>query len=210
MAQYGKGVVTVSQLILTNKPMKTNKPPNKKRELEIGNEGKATSRIPANPPVFKCDLVNCLAEFSNVQNEHTAELFTKHAEQTQERTKVLLAQHVEEQQHFTKRALGKFAEQVEAKFEVHDARIDCLEAGASKDQSAIEELKLRMAACESNQAKQAQLLQMADANGCISRAEFNLGEFDRPISPEVLKILSPKFVSTASIQNSITPFVSSC
>ena len=87
---------------------------------------------------------------------------------------MLLAQHVEEQQHFTKRALGKFAEQGEAKFEVQDARIDCLEAGASKDQSAIEELKLRMATCESNQAKQAQWLQMADANGCITRADLNL------------------------------------
>jgi hypothetical protein len=123
---------------------------------------------------------------------------------------VLLAQHVEEQQHFTKRALGKFAEQVEAKFEVQDAKIDSLEAGASKDQSAIEELQLRMAACETNQAKQAQLLQMADANGCITRADLNLGEFDRPINLEVFKILSPKFVSIASIQHAITPFACSC
>ena len=81
---------------------------------------------------------------SKAQNEHTAELFTKHAEQTKERTKLLLSQHVEAQQQFTKSALGKFAEQVEAKFETQDARIDYLEAGANKDQNAIEQLKLRM------------------------------------------------------------------
>ena len=70
-------------------------PPSKKRELEEGKEGSAQC---SNPPVFKLDLVNCLAEVSRAQNEHTAELFTKHAEQTQERTKLLLSQHVEEQQ----------------------------------------------------------------------------------------------------------------
>ena len=64
-----------------------------------------------------------------------------------------------------------------------------------------------MADCEANQAKQAQLLQMADANGCITRAEVNIGDFDRPVNLEILRIGSPKFVSVASIQNAITPFI---
>ena len=123
---------------------------------------------------------------------------------------MLLSQHVEEQQQFTKVALGKFAEQVTAKFETQDARIDLSEISANKDQNAIEELKLRMADCEANQAKQAQLLQMADANGCITRAEVNFGDFDRPVNLEILRIGSPKFVSVASIQNAITPFVCAC
>jgi hypothetical protein len=78
MAQYGKGVVNRIEAIFdkqTNENQQT--APTKKRELEVGNEGKATSSIPAHPPVFKFDLVNCLAEFSNVQNEHTEELFIK-------------------------------------------------------------------------------------------------------------------------------------
>ena len=54
-------------------------PPTKKRELDEGNEGKA---ITSNPPVFKLDLVNCLAEVSKAQSEHTAELSSKHAAQT--------------------------------------------------------------------------------------------------------------------------------
>ena len=91
MAQYGKGVVNRITAIFDKRTSNNQQTPQtKKRKLEIGNEGKPTSSIPANPPVFKFDFVNCLAEFSNVQNEHTAELFTKHAEQTQERTKVLL------------------------------------------------------------------------------------------------------------------------
>ena len=102
MAQYGKRVVNRITTIFdkqTNENQQT--PPTRKRELEIGNEGKPTSSIPANPIVFKLDLVNCLAEFSNVQNEHTNSLFTQHAEQTHKQTTVLLAQHVEQHQLYT-------------------------------------------------------------------------------------------------------------
>ena len=80
--------------------------------------------------------------FCELQNTHTSELFAKHATQTQEQTKLLLSEHVEQQQNFTRNALGKFAEQVTAKFETQDARIDIVETSANKDQNAIEELKL--------------------------------------------------------------------
>ena len=130
---------------------------------------------------------------------HTNELFEKHATQTQESTKLLLAEHVAQQQKFTHDTLGKFAEQVTAKFATQDSRIEYLENRANTDQNDFEGIKGWLAACESNQAKQAQLLQLADANGSITRAEVNFGDFDMPVNLEILRIGSPKFVSVASI-----------
>ncbi len=65
-----------------------------------------------------------------------------------------------------------------------------------------------MAACEAEQTKQAKALLLADANGCITRADVNMGEFGRPINLEILKIGSSKFLSVAAVQNAT--FIVSC
>ena len=207
MAQFTKGLVNKMSAVFDSQQNQQPTPPSKKRELDDGKDGSAQC---SNPPVFKLDLVNCLAEVCETQNTHTNELFEKHATQTQESTKLLLAEHVAQQQKFTQDTLGKFAEQVTAKFATQDSRIEYLENRANTDQNNLEEIKGRLAACEANQAKQAQLLQLADANGSITRAEVNFGDFDRPVNLEILRIGSPKFVSVASIQNAITPFVVGC
>ena len=57
------------------------------------------------------------------------------------------------------------------------------------------------------QKRQADALLLANRKEGLSKADLDMDNFSRPPNSEIVQISSPKFVSSASVENAIKPYM---
>ena len=68
-------------------------------------------------------------------------------------------------------------------------------------------MRALVAEVQTEQKRQAEALLLANRQGGLTRAELDLDNFERPPNLEIVQISSPKFVSLASVENAIKPYM---
>ena len=64
-----------------------------------------------------------------------------------------------------------------------------------------------LAEVQTEQKRQAEVLLLANRQGGISQADLDADNFSRPPNLEIVQISSPKFVSLASVENALKPYM---
>ena len=60
---------------------------------------------------------------------------------------------------------------------------------------------------QQEQQRQGEVLQVAGRHGTLTQANINSDDFNRPPNLEIVRITNPKYVSLASIENAIAPYM---
>ena len=122
-------------------------------------------------------------------------------------TKLLLSQHTELTNAQNSRTLATFGEGIQEKLEQFNCRVSNVETDTSEFKSEVKHMRELVAEVQIEQKRQADALLLANRKEGLSKADLDMDNFSRPPNLEIVQISSPKFVSIASVENAIKPYM---
>ena len=109
----------------------------------------------------------------------------------------------------TKKILGAFGEGVTEQFGKLNHRVDKIENKQDELKSDVKAMHVLISEVQEEQKRQREVLQLANNRGGITQSDLDSDDFCRPPNLEIVQITSPKYVSLASIENAVKPYMES-
>ena len=141
--------------------------------------------------ISKSDIMSLLAEQQEVATQANRMLLSEALDQTQARNTKILA---------------TFGEGIQEQLGAVNDRVSNVENETVELKTEVKQMRALVAEVQTEQKRQAEALLLANRGG-LTRAELDLDNFERPANLEIVQISSPKFVSLASVENAIKPYM---
>ena len=167
----------------------------KRKNLEgqvVGNgSGSGASSSNGVVGISKIDIMSLLAEQQEVATQANKMLLSEALDQTQARNTKILATS---------------GEGIQEQLGMVNNRVSNVENETIELKTEVKHMRALVAEVQTEQKRQAEALLLANRGG-LTRAELDLDNFERPANLEIVQISSPKFVSLASVENAIKPYM---
>ena len=124
-------------------------------------------------------------------------------------TKLLLSQHTDQTIAQNIKHLATFGEGIQEQLGQFSCRVENVEHDTSELKTDVKQMQTLLAEVQTEQKRQAEVLLLANRQGGISQADLESDNFHRPPNLEIVQISSPKFVSLASVENALKPYMES-
>ena len=124
-------------------------------------------------------------------------------------TKILLSEHTVQTSSSNTKLLATFGEGIQEQLGQFSCRVENVEHDTSELKTDVKKMQTLLAEVQTEQKRQAEVLLLANRQGGISQADLESDNFHRPPNLEIVQISSPKFVSLASVENALKPYMES-
>ena len=157
-----------------------------------GSAGSGSGQLDGAVVVNKLDLMSLLKEQQDSSTNATKLLLSQHTDQT-------IAQNT--------KLLATFGEGVQQQLGQFNCRVENVEHDTSELKTDVKKMQALLAEVQDEQKRQAEVLLLANRQGGISQTDLDADNFSRPPNLEIVQISSPKFVSLASVENALKPYM---
>ena len=103
--------------------------------------------------------------------------------------------------------LATFGEGINEQLGLVNKRVENVKHATCELKSNFESMQRLISEVQEEQKRQGEVLLLAGRHGKLTQADLDSDEFNRPTNLEIVQTTSPKFVSLASIENAITPYM---